>query len=577
MRAHGAREIRPGIRAAIASVTLVAFIATGVAAQDASPSGAPPSPVSGRATQVATGDVAGAAFLPADTVVYLELQGGLPAGQAEALGEVLARFPGMEGLTAVEPAIDDLLEAWLSQATGGAFSWKRDIRSWFGGRISAGLFDVASAARGDPSLLVGIEVTDPQQAAGFAERIAELVAGDVSGALVEEVHSGVPVVSGGDGSWAYALVDDLLLLGTGSEDVRAGLDAYSGVAPALASVAEFRTAFARVPEGRLIAGWSDIASLRPLMVAAAMVTRERTPVDLVALLDSLPRDVTAYLAARPDGAILQAFGTPGEGTPTLSQGDPHLAASFPSGTSIFLETPQLGSWTVTAAEWLGGLLALGPDDEPSVDLLVSGLDNLLGWVGDVAIGGGMDDGRAWFGAVVEGAADGAADPYLGLVQAALALATLGTALDPYPSPSGPGFDLDVSDVDGVEVVTLSLDPADMGGSLLVEPAVSLARDGDHLLVGTPGWVQLALGPGIAATLADDAGYQAALAAAGEPDRGHLYVDITAIREAIEPIFAFTAPEYAEVAPWLIPFDRAIAGYGVTADGAMTITVVLMLR
>ena len=364
-------------------------------------------------------------FLPADAVAYLELRGDLPADQAEALRQSLARFPGMEELPAVETAMDEVLEGWLSDATEGAFSWTEDIRPWFGGRVSAGLLDVASTVSGDPSLLAGLQVTDPAAAADFAERVAEQVAGDVRGASVEEMHDGVSIVSGSDDAWAYAVVEDLLLLGTGADEVRTGIDVIAGTSPALASVPEFRDAFAVVPEGRLVAGWLDVTAFRALLQAASLMSADTAGIDPGTLLDALPLDLTMYLAARSDGAILQAFATPGEGTPSFGQSDPHLADVFPAGTQVFLEVPQLGSSIVSSADWLVDLLPTSTDDEATVGLLVSGTENLLGWVGDLAIGGGMDDGRVWFGAVMEGASNGAADPYLGLVQLILGATALG--------------------------------------------------------------------------------------------------------------------------------------------------------
>jgi hypothetical protein len=111
----------------------------------------------------------------------------------------------------------------------------------------------------------------------------------------------------------------------------------------------------------------------------------------------------------------------------------------------------------------------------------------------------------------------------------------------------------------------------------VEPSISLARDGDRLLLGTTGWVTLALDPDSAGSLADDAGYADALATAGSPDAGYLYIDIGAIREAVEPVLALTTPDFAEIAPWLEPLDRAIVGFGVTDEGVMSTTVLLVLE
>jgi hypothetical protein len=253
--------------------------------------------------------------------------------------------------------------------------------------------------------------------------------------------------------------------------------------------------------------------------------------------------------------------------PSFGRNEPHLAEVFPADSQLFLEVPQLGTSMVSAAAWLVDLLPVGVGDEDAVELFVSGLDDLLGWVGDGAMGGGLEDGRLWYGAVVEGASDGAADPYLGLVKLATAAAALAPAMD--PSDPDPGFRLSVTETDGVEVMTLSFDAFDMGGPIFVEPSISLARDGDHFLIGTPDWVAQVLDPDRTGSLANDAAYQDALNVAGKPDLGHLYVDITAIREAIEPVLALATPEYDEIAPWV--------GSGMTGDGVVSTTVLLVLR
>jgi hypothetical protein len=559
--------------AALAALVTVALSGSLALGQQVSPS---PSPGGGSiAGDVSDGggEVEGAAFLPARTVAYLEFRGDLPDGQDEALTQVLTRFPGFEDSAGFESTADVTLDAWLADATGGAFSWISDVRPWFGGRISVGLLDYLSVARDDSSVLVGLEVTDPARAAEFAGRVADLVTGDVPGALAEESYEGVTVTSWSDG--AYAVGEDVLLVGSGVDEVRAGLDVLAGEAPALASVAGFETALRRVPEARLVAGWADLAALRPILTALVLTGMGPSRQSLTAFLDGLALDATFYLAARPDGVIAEVIITPGSGTPETATGEPHLASSYPAGTRLLYEVPAAGETIANAARWSAHLGFPDPGQADAVEVLALSVEKLTGWLGDTAFGAGTDGGRLWFGLVAEGASDGAADVYVGMVEAALAAAVLERSSDPW-GPEAP-FSVRTSDVDGVAVTTVTIDPEVRAFSLPIEPSIGIAQDGDRLIIGTPGFVASSLRLDPADSLASDGRYRQALAETGGPNAGHLYLDISGTLEAIEPMLVFNAPGYEEIAPWVQPFDRVTLGASVSEDGVATTTLLLQLR
>lgn len=561
------RRSMPSTMAALSGVTLAGSL---VLAQGAAPSA---SPAGSTPEGAVVGAVVGTSFLPADTVVYLELRGDLPAGQDAALLEGLVRFPGLAGTPDIESAADAALEAWLTDATRGAFSWISDVRPWFGGRISFGLLDFVSVARGDPSFLLGFEVTDRERASELADRVADLVGGDVPGALDEQKYAGVTVVSDSAGRWAYAVGEDVLLVGSGVDEVLTGLDVRAGAVRSLASSDAFEAAFARLPAGRLAAGYVDTDALR--RVLRTVLARDPIPAaDMwMGVLETLPPDLTFHLAARADGALLEAYFTYEPGTPGVAAGEPTLATSFPADTLLLVEAANVGANYASVWRWFAGLVD-GPSSE-AIELLASSFEKLVGWMGDTALGAGTDGSQTWLGLVVAGAGDGAADVYVGLVQAALAAALLERATDPWV-PEAP-FSVRTTDVDGVEVTTVTFDSATLARDLPFEPSLAIAQEGDRLLVGTSGFVELSLGLEPASSLASDDRYREALSQAGSPNLGHAYLDITSLRQALEPLVAKSTPGYEDVAPYLEPFDRVILGWRVTGEGVRVTSIRLLLN
>lgn len=563
------RRSIPSMMAALSGVVLAGSL---VLAQGAAPSASPTGPAPEGEVTGAPGAVAGASFLPAGTVAYLELRGDLPAGQGDALIKALVRFPGFAGTSDIESAADAALEAWLTDATRGAFSWISDVRPWFGGRISFGLFDYISVAREDPAFLLGLEVTDPVRARELADRVADLAGGDVPDALNEQTYAGVAVVSDSDGRWAYAVGENVLLVGSGVDEVLIGLDVLSGAVPSLASSDAFEAAFARLPEGRLAAGYADLDALRRVLLA--VLARDPIPSgDLwMGVLEMLPPDVTFYLAARPDGALLEAYFTYEPGAPGVAAGEPTLATSFPADTQLLVEAPAVGANNASAWRWFARLVD-GPSSE-AIEVFGSSVEKLVGWMGDAALGAGTDGSRAWFGLVIAGANDGAADVYVGLVQAALAAAVLQARSDPWDPE--PPLSVSVSDVNGAEVTTMTFTSRAMSDRLPFEPSLAIAQDGERLLIGTSGFVERSLGLEPESSLASDRRYRDALAEAGSPNLGHAYVDVSALRQALEPLVAISTPWYEDVAPYLVPFDRAVFGWRVTQEGVRVTSIRILL-
>jgi hypothetical protein len=241
---------------------------------------------------------------------------------------------------------------------------------------------------------------------------------------------------------------------------------------------------------------------------------------------------------------------------------------------VYLEARELGSSVRALIEQ--AMAQLGSQMDPSalegIEQMLGGpLEDVLSWAGDVAIGGSLGESELWVGIATEIAdVDAATERVRGLLAIASALAMQ------EDSP----VSVTSSDIGGVTVTTITLDPEAMGGDPLpvpIEPSLSVAISGDRLLLGTGSFVTTSLGLAPDSSLQADARYTDAVEAVGIPNGGFLYLDITGLRTALEPILAFAMPEYADTAPLIEPFDRVAAGTHVLEDGTQAFTVQLYLR
>ena len=119
-------------------------------------------------------------------------------------------------------------------------------------------------------------------------------------ALTEEEYGGFGIVAGEDA--AVTVADDYLLIGTSVDLVKRSIDVLAGTEPSLAQSEDFQSAWARIPAGHLAAVWFDLGSFGDLIEAAMGMSGQPGPAGMAeGLLSQLPQDMTAYLAAAPDG------------------------------------------------------------------------------------------------------------------------------------------------------------------------------------------------------------------------------------------------------------------------------------
>jgi hypothetical protein len=524
--------------------------------------------------QTGGGPGVGPSFLPAGAPIYVEIRADLPAGQREALAQMMANFPGFADAANFDMKVDAALDEALRSSSDQAISWTADIKPWLAGDIAFGIAgDLADMEQGDdPPMLVGAAIADPVAFEAFLETQREATGSDLAGSLdslEEETYQGARLVTGDDN--AYAVTGDLLIIAEEADLVRQALDVLAGASPSLAADPEFQTAFARVPDARLGAGYIDMQALRPLIEASMQQGDDMTADP--AILELLPVDMTWYAAARPDGATFEAFVTPAASSPTLTVGESALDTRFPASTQVYLEARALGTSLATALEAISAQMgeeAAGLDQMGAFLGSTDGLGEALAWADDFALGAALDDTGLWLGVGIEVTDQEAADQF---VTGLLGLARM------FAVQEDSGVTVTETDVAGVTVTTISVDAEGLQEELPlpVDTSLSVALDEGLLLLGIGDFVAGALEQDADTSLAGTIGYRDALVAVGTPNLGFLYASITGVREGIGPMLPLMVEDYEEVRPFIEPFDRLAAASGVTEEGVLTTTVMLFLR
>jgi hypothetical protein len=475
-----------------------------------------------------TGPVVLASRLPADTLVYLELDlepTGSQAAALEALNDRLGVAGGEEGAAR-------LLDPLLDGLTGGAYRYSRDVRPWFDGHVALAVLDWGSLTQlpglGGPFaanpvapgtvLLMG--VTDRDGATALTDRLrAEaqrqgpgFVSRDSGGWTVWVAQPGVA-----DGiGMAYAISDDLLVVATRAVDVETIMTLGDGDEQTLAQVDTFRSEIARLPAERIGTLLTRPGPLSVGALGSGLVGMQESRT--AALLASfLPLTQTGALMLADDRLIFERW-QPADG-PVVQPAErlnAELATGYPADTAAYVELPEfgevvnaLGAAIADDARLLGG--AVGEQEVDRVEqMLGRELGDLGDWLGDLAVGLRSPDPSAL---AVVGLA--------GQVRDAGSAAELLSRFVEFLRSSG--FAVDEGELDGRPLVTM--DVPFLFGSISLE--VMMADDA--VLIGTQGFATWHEQGG--ASLGDDPGYRSALEEIGGPQNAGLaYLAVDRVME-----------------------------------------------
>ena len=500
--------------------------------------------------QSGSGANRGPAFVTESSAIYVVGRLDMPNGQAEALAEFMTAFPGFADSASFGLKADELIDGLVEQATGGALTFSGELESFLTGEIGLTLTNLAETAMSgdDPDILVGIAISDRAAAESFIE-LMTVGASDAT----EEAYAGATIVS--DGDMAVAVHDEWILASQSADQVKTGLDVLADDAPSLADNEQFQTAWARVPDAHLAAVYMNLSSYGSLidLGAAAAGSQLGAPVSIEDLIEQLPIDMTAYLAAAPDRLTLEAFITPSEQTPPLAMGESDLASLFPADTQLYVETREIGATLEMA---LAGLLDTLDEEQvaqmaPIEAMLGVPLTSFLDFVSDASVGAAINSDGLWVGIAAEVTDDATATSRLERVLSLIRLV----------GSQGSGISIDEATVEGstVTTITLPIDDITGGGGMPVDvgDTISLTVANGTLLIGTADFVTDALLQDSVDSLALSPGYVDALGA-DTANAGVLYANISALLTEVDPLLGLMIPEWADIQPYATAVDRFIA-------------------
>jgi hypothetical protein len=512
-----------------------------------------------------------ASYLPADTVMYGEVQLDLSAGQASALHAILARFPVADADLVPLKAIADAVDGGLG-ASGSGLAYAKDIGPWFDGRVSFAVLDypLGSTDAANPTLphmaaLFGVR--DAAAAQAFTDKLREL-AGQSGTSLTSSLHAGVTIWSAkGDvqfaanTGFAFAVTTDQLVVANAASTIESMLDAHGG-SQNLEAQQELQQLAGHLPADRV--GFFAVDTRQ--MVDELRAQMEKKDPSLASVLDqyvaSIPPFAVTSLSLQPDALAFDgASSLPGgDLAPANSRRD--LASRVPSDTLLFADGGKLGSSLARFVTGIkAGLAAQGAGSQAGAQLdgveaaLGADLEDFVSWIGNGALAVGATDGTPWGGLVLEAADVDAATQRLDQLRS---LAELGA------QGSGQQVHISTDTVAGVEVTTIRAatgagPSSDMG---MPETVVQYAmKDGTVFIGFGDGFVARSLGLAAADSLAAGDRFKAAVARFGGDDNAGLaFLDLAGIRQAVEAAGGQMLPPAYEgqIKPNVEPLDYLVS-------------------
>lgn len=204
--------------------------------------------------------------VPADTAIYLNAYLQPSAGQQMNLFDLIGHLRGFGDAATLEAKIDEVAGRLLGQA---GIDYAADVRPWLGAQIA--IAAAPGEAGSPPSELLLAAVKD---SAAARTSVPHLFA-PMKIAFKRETFRGHALMT--SEATSYALLDDLLVVASTPERLRASIEADADVAPSLADSPAFTAAMREVasdhlasvyldlpgavglPEGRLLGGFGTAA------------------------------------------------------------------------------------------------------------------------------------------------------------------------------------------------------------------------------------------------------------------------------------------------------------------------------
>jgi hypothetical protein len=502
------------------------------------------------------------AYAPADSVAYTELRLDLPGSQSAELAKVMRAFPGFDDQAAFPVKLSELLDRLVGEASDGKVSWSRDIDPWFGGQMSVSVGPIPPDADRESMRAVALlSVDDGSKAKAWLDGIA---AGE-GATLATETYNGATIttVTPAGGAQAvetgYAVVGPVLAIGdVTSLKATIDTDGRSG----LAADAGFKEAAATLTGDRLAFVWADLDAIGAAAESlAGDATGEPMP-SLPAFMDDLQVPWMVGAMRAQDGAFVIETRTPNVDAIGPSRAaESRLPGLVPPTTVMLAEGHDVGA---TLAE-LRDLLAAEPELAEAVKevddalALVGGFDAATGWIGEAGIAVTRHGDEIAGGLVVVPTSPADAGRLMtqlkGFVQLGGAEMGLTVTEETYGDAT-----INVVDLSSLGGLAGSMTDGELPIPSEIKVAWSVTDEVVVLSYGTD-FVKAVLDARTGDSLAKTERFSGALAQAGAAHAWLLWVDVAAVREAIEAMAPteMLGEDYAsDVRPYLEAFDSIVS-------------------
>jgi len=345
-------QTRPSRGTRLISIALAAFLIA-MAAMTSVVAGVPTSALA-QETAPVTASVA-----PADSLAYIAVDLDPTSEQNVKTTDLLGRL----GVGSIE----ELIGGMSSAATGEDITTGMDLTELLGGELGLAIFDFGAdlsavtgavegglagdinadpAAAPQPSLAAIISAPDPDAAYTAAETSLENDATARVVNVTDETYEGVTirVLAGdettGDSGIALARVGDFIVFGMDASDVEKVIDTEAGRTPALADSDAFTSVLAEMTGDWLVNGYVDGEAIAAGLIADPTSGMDLSGVDLSALRANSGFVIWADDPGfRFDGIVIPTA----EGSlPIAANFNAELPAMIPSDAAVFINSYDLG-------------------------------------------------------------------------------------------------------------------------------------------------------------------------------------------------------------------------------------------
>jgi hypothetical protein len=496
-------------------------------------------------------------YMPDDAVQYSEYRFDLPGDQRQKLASFLSAFPGFDDQAAIDTKLDETYDRLIAGVSNDEQSYTADIEPWFGDQIAMGSGPISISdnlsAFGmpvGPQGLVVVSITDQALAADWVEGLGdrELTRGEYKGATLFSGPS--------DHGFAFSIAinDEVLIAGLDAA-VKAAVDSNGN--GRLADDPEFKAALGLATRDYVLFSFMDHRSQFASYLDIAREQGGDAQVTAIAeeVLGLVPAWTGTYGRFENDAVVVETAQPSVDLGVDLSNSGSALLGAAPPDTIAYAEVHDVGA----ALSAVVGRFRAYPEIEDQIkqaeNMIGQPVEDIFDWWGDVAVVVSQgEDGTFGGGVLIAPTDPEAADRIFQVLRGFLVLGggSAGVEVRDVPHGTATITVVDLSNVEGAA-------PDDLPPGY--EPEIAYAVTPELIVIGYgQAFVESVLDAGPGPSLADDARVTGLLDRVGEQNLGFAFLDVRAVREALEPLMRedMSPDEWArydtEIKPFLLPFD-----------------------